>query len=66
NKPRFIILEHAPEGHTDEAPIVLVGKGMTFEPKLMANLHKISTPLHRLSITQAIWNTNQALRIHFN
>ena len=31
NKPRFIILEHAPQGHEDEAPVVLVGKGMTFD-----------------------------------
>ncbi len=31
NPSRFIILEHAPEGHEQDAPIVLVGKGMTFD-----------------------------------
>ncbi len=28
---RFIILEHAPEGHAEERPIVVVGKGVTFD-----------------------------------
>jgi leucyl aminopeptidase len=31
NPSRFIILEHAPAGHEGDAPIVLVGKGMTFD-----------------------------------
>ena len=31
NPPRFIILEYAPEGTQDDAPIILVGKGMTFD-----------------------------------
>ena len=29
--PAFIILEHAPRGASDAAPIVLVGKGLTFD-----------------------------------
>ncbi len=29
--PRFIILEHAPEPVVDQAPVVLVGKGLTFD-----------------------------------
>lgn len=29
--PRLVVLEHAPKGHEDEAPIVLVGKGITFD-----------------------------------
>jgi leucyl aminopeptidase len=29
--PRFIILEHAPQGRQDDAPLILVGKGMTFD-----------------------------------
>lgn len=28
---RLIILEHAPQGHSEEAPLVLVGKGVTFD-----------------------------------
>lgn len=31
NEARFIILEHAPEGHEEEAPLVWVGKGITFD-----------------------------------
>jgi leucyl aminopeptidase len=31
NEAQFVILEHAPDGHTDEPPIVLVGKGITFD-----------------------------------
>lgn len=31
NKPRFIILEHAPPGTENDAPIALVGKGMSFD-----------------------------------
>ncbi len=31
NPSRFIILEYAAEGHEEDAPIVLVGKGMTFD-----------------------------------
>ena len=29
--PRLVVLEHAPRGHEHEAPIVLVGKGITFD-----------------------------------
>ena len=28
---RLIILEHTPEGHEKEQPLVLVGKGITFD-----------------------------------
>ena len=28
---RMIILEHAPAGHKDEAPLILIGKGLTFD-----------------------------------
>ncbi|HEY0073462.1 MAG TPA: leucyl aminopeptidase [Abditibacteriaceae bacterium] len=31
NPPRFIILEYTPEGTQNDAPIILVGKGMTFD-----------------------------------
>ena len=31
NDPRLVILEHAPAGHADEAPLVVVGKGITFD-----------------------------------
>lgn len=31
NPPRFIILEHAPAGHENDAPLILVGKGMSFD-----------------------------------
>ena len=31
NDPRLIILEHAPAGHADEAPLIVVGKGITFD-----------------------------------
>ena len=31
NPARFIILEHAPAGHAEEAPLVFVGKGITFD-----------------------------------
>ena len=29
--PRFVVVEHAPEGHRGEAPVVLVGKGVTYD-----------------------------------
>ena len=29
--PAFIIVEHAPEGTADQAPLVLIGKGVTFD-----------------------------------
>lgn len=29
--PRLVILEHAPEGHEQDDPIVIVGKGITFD-----------------------------------
>lgn len=28
---QLVILEHAPQGHSDEAPLILVGKGITFD-----------------------------------
>jgi len=31
NKPRFIVIEYTPEGTENDAPIALVGKGMTFD-----------------------------------
>ncbi len=31
NPPRFIVLEYAPEGHENDAPFLLVGKGMSFD-----------------------------------
>jgi len=31
NEAQFIILEHAPAGHEDEQPLVLAGKGITFD-----------------------------------
>ena len=31
NPPRFIVLEHAPSGTENDAPIILVGKGITFD-----------------------------------
>ena len=30
-EPRLVVLEHAPEGTSSDAPIVLVGKGVTFD-----------------------------------
>jgi leucyl aminopeptidase len=29
--PRFVVLEHAPVGHTDDPPLVFAGKGVTFD-----------------------------------
>ena len=29
--PRLVVLEYAPRGHEDEAPLVFVGKGITFD-----------------------------------
>ncbi|MEG2139676.1 MAG: leucyl aminopeptidase [Bilophila sp.] len=31
NDPRLIVLEHAPAGHAEDAPLVVVGKGITFD-----------------------------------
>ncbi len=31
NEARLVILEHAPEGHRNEAPLIVVGKGLTFD-----------------------------------
>ncbi len=31
NEPRLIILEHSPAGHEHEIPLVVVGKGITFD-----------------------------------
>lgn len=29
--PRLVVLEHAPEGHEQDKPLILVGKGITFD-----------------------------------
>ena len=44
--PRFIVLEHCPKGKENDAPIVLVGKGITFDTggislKPAANMHEM-------------------------
>lgn len=44
--PRLVILEHAPKGHEDEAPIVFIGKGITFDSggislKPSADMHQM-------------------------
>ena len=31
NPPRFIVLDYSPAGHEHDAPLILVGKGMTFD-----------------------------------
>jgi leucyl aminopeptidase len=31
HEPHLVILEHAPEGHEEEKPLILVGKGITFD-----------------------------------
>lgn len=31
NPPRFIIMEYAPAGHEQEPPVILVGKGMSYD-----------------------------------
>jgi leucyl aminopeptidase len=45
-EPKFIVLEHAPEGTEDHKPIIFVGKGITFDTggislKPSANLHEL-------------------------
>ncbi|MDD6180524.1 MAG: leucyl aminopeptidase [Desulfovibrionaceae bacterium] len=30
-EPRLIVLEHAPRGHEEEAPLAFIGKGLTFD-----------------------------------
>ena len=44
--PRLIVLEHAPAGHEQDKPLVLVGKGITFDTggislKPAANMHQM-------------------------
>lgn len=48
--PRLIILEHAPEGHEQEKPLILVGKGITFDTggislKPAANMHQMKADM---------------------
>ena len=50
NPPRLVVLEHAPAGHEDEAPLVYVGKGITFDTggislKPVANMHAMKTDM---------------------
>ena len=46
NEPRFIVMEHAPKGHEHDKPLVVVGKGITFDSggislKPAANMHEM-------------------------
>ena len=48
--PRLVVLEYAPEGHADDAPIVLVGKGITFDSggislKPAAKMHQMKSDM---------------------
>lgn len=50
NPPRLVVLEYAPKGHEDDAPIVYVGKGITFDTggislKPAANMHAMKTDM---------------------
>lgn len=47
---RMIIVEHAPKGHEDESPVILIGKGLTFDSggisiKPAANMHTMKSDM---------------------
>ncbi len=48
--PRLIVLEHAPAGHEQDKPLILVGKGITFDSggiclKPAANMHQMKADM---------------------
>ncbi|MBO4369718.1 MAG: leucyl aminopeptidase [Desulfovibrio sp.] len=50
NPPRFIILEHVPEGTQNEDPLVFIGKGICFDSggislKPAANMHQMKSDM---------------------
>ncbi|MCR4666001.1 MAG: leucyl aminopeptidase [Desulfovibrio sp.] len=50
NPPRFVILEHAPEGYAGEPPVVYIGKGICFDSggislKPAAKMHQMKSDM---------------------
>lgn len=48
--PRLVVLEHAPRGHEQDKPLILVGKGVTFDSggisiKPAANMHQMKADM---------------------
>lgn len=56
--PRLVVLEHAPAGHEADAPLVLVGKGITFDSggiclKPPANMHQMKADMTGAAVVLA-------------
>lgn len=57
--PRLVVLEHAPEGHAQEKPLILVGKGITFDSggislKPGANMHTMKCDMTGAAIVLSV------------
>ncbi|HIX40637.1 MAG TPA: leucyl aminopeptidase [Candidatus Desulfovibrio intestinigallinarum] len=57
--PRLVVLEHAPEGHEQEKPLILVGKGITFDSggislKPGANMHAMKCDMTGAAIVLSV------------
>lgn len=57
--PRLIVLEHAPKGHEQEKPLILVGKGITFDSggislKPGANMHTMKCDMTGAAIVLSV------------
>ncbi|MBQ7738339.1 MAG: leucyl aminopeptidase [Desulfovibrionaceae bacterium] len=70
--PRLVILEHNPDGHSEEAPLIFVGKGLCFDSggislKPPANMHHMKGDMSGaaavLSALYAIAKENVARRV---
>lgn len=57
--PRLIVLEHAPEGHANDNPLILVGKGITFDSggisiKPSADMHQMKCDMSGAAAVLAV------------
>lgn len=57
--PRLVVLEHAPAGHEQEKPLILVGKGITFDSggislKPSANMHTMKCDMTGAAIVLSV------------
>lgn len=68
NPPRFIVLEYAPEGTENDAPIVLVGKGMTFDSggyslKPSTSMEDMKDDMAGAAVVLAVMSALRALKV---
>lgn len=59
--PRLIVVEHAPQGHEEEKPLILIGKGITFDSggiclKPAANMFQMKCDMSGAAAVLAVIN----------